>query len=80
MLPLVTGAVEYLSGRPCPHGTVLGLIPPTLVSSLLFAPCFVHLSSDNFYLLQAFVTVKGFGMPWPWKENLTPFEKKLNNQ
>ncbi|KAJ3342805.1 hypothetical protein HDU93_000935 [Gonapodya sp. JEL0774] len=27
----------------------------------------------------AFVTVKGFGMKWPWNnENLTAFEKELN--
>ncbi|XP_037030666.1 uncharacterized protein LOC119070430 [Bradysia coprophila] len=56
MLPLMSGAVEYLSGRPCPHGTLLGLIPPTC----------------------AFVTVKGFGMKWPWNDNLTNFERKLN--
>jgi hypothetical protein len=42
------GAVEYLSGRPCPHGTLLGLIPPTAVRPLLFTSCFVHLSSDDF--------------------------------
>ncbi|CAF1647142.1 unnamed protein product, partial [Rotaria sordida] len=29
MLPLMSGAVEYLSGRHWPHGTLLGLIPPT---------------------------------------------------
>lgn len=77
MLPLMSGAVEYLSGKPRPHGTLLGLIPPTAV-------CFFFLSF--FFLLsrlcvfQAFVTVKGFGMKWPWKENLTEFEKKLNSQ
>ncbi len=49
MLPLMTVAMEYLSGRPCPHGTLPGLIPPTAVSSLLFVPCFVHSSSDDFY-------------------------------
>lgn len=30
--------------------------------------------------LQAFVTVKGFGMKWPWNDNLTNFERKLNSQ
>ncbi|UJR20711.1 hypothetical protein I4U23_023832 [Adineta vaga] len=58
MLPLTSRIVEYMSGKPCPHGTLLGLIPPTA----------------------AFITVKGFGMKWPWNENLTPFERKLNNE
>ncbi|CAF2132737.1 unnamed protein product [Rotaria magnacalcarata] len=57
MLPLTSGAVDYLSGKHWPHGTLLGLIPPTA----------------------AFITVKGFGMKWLWNENLTAFEKKLNN-
>ena len=32
VLPLMTGMMEHLSGKPCPHGTLLGLIPPTAVS------------------------------------------------
>ena len=31
MLPLVSGLVEYLSGKPRPHCTLLGLIAPTAV-------------------------------------------------
>eukprot|EP01113_Clastostelium_recurvatum_P048524 TRINITY_DN8862_c0_g1_i1.p1 TRINITY_DN8862_c0_g1~~TRINITY_DN8862_c0_g1_i1.p1 ORF type:complete len:197 (-),score=26.10 TRINITY_DN8862_c0_g1_i1:39-629(-) len=56
VLPVSSGIVDHLVGRPCPHGTLWGLIPPVL----------------------AFTTVKGFGMAWPWNENLTPFERKLN--
>lgn len=33
VLPLMTGMVEKLSGKPCPHGTLFGLIPPTAVRS-----------------------------------------------
>lgn len=77
MLPLMGGAIEYLSGKPCPHGTLLGLIPPTAVSEFLI---FSFLLSHLIRILKAFVTVKGFGMKWPWKENLTPFERKLNDQ
>eukprot|EP00026_Physarum_polycephalum_P016899 Phypoly_transcript_17937.p1 GENE.Phypoly_transcript_17937~~Phypoly_transcript_17937.p1 ORF type:complete len:115 (+),score=17.32 Phypoly_transcript_17937:311-655(+) len=58
VLPMVAAITETVTGRPCPHGTILGLIPPTLT----------------------FVTVKGFGSKWPWNENLTPFERKLNSQ
>jgi hypothetical protein len=50
MLPLLTGVVEYLSGKPCPHGTLLGLIPPTAVSSSFFISRFVQLSFDNFLI------------------------------
>lgn len=31
MLPLVSGMVEYLSGKHRPHGTLLGLLAPTAV-------------------------------------------------
>lgn len=47
MLPLMGGAVEYLSGKPCPHGTLLGLIPPTAVSIAI-------LISNRFIIFKCF--------------------------
>jgi len=50
MLPLVSGLVEYSSGKHRPHGTFLGLFVPTAVRLSLYV---------------GFVTVKCFGMKWP---------------
>ena len=36
MLPLVSGMVEYLSGKHRPHGTLLGLLAPTAVRLSFF--------------------------------------------
>ena len=57
MLPLLTGAVEYLSGKPCPHGTLLGLIPPTAVNSLfhsIIIYCFISDIFSGVYHSQGF--------------------------
>jgi len=56
ILPVVSAALAAIVKRPVPHGTLLGLIPPTI----------------------AFTTVKGHGMPWPWNENLSHWEKEMN--